>query len=249
MKTDVIVLAAGYGTRLGHLTKFTPKPLLRFNEKPLIHYLLDILIKVDDIQSVNVLYSYLPEKWEESKKKYNDKVDFHLVETDQEIILQFKAILERIDGDNVLAISGDMVFDYTIISEYIAMHNSGKCEMSVLLNKNYNRWKKWNYLIEENKLVDIVSCADKCMTYERYFIIAQKKSLTKWSMNFASTSEELYNQYGYKNPFNFGWTFLLKDLLNNTDVKIRAYLLDNFLINLNDQDDYHMVEEYYRKSI
>jgi NDP-sugar pyrophosphorylase family protein len=36
-----IILCAGYGTRLGDLTKDTPKPMLSVNSKPLLEYIID----------------------------------------------------------------------------------------------------------------------------------------------------------------------------------------------------------------
>lgn len=36
-----IILCAGYGTRLGDLTKDTPKPMLPINGKPLLNYIID----------------------------------------------------------------------------------------------------------------------------------------------------------------------------------------------------------------
>lgn len=54
---DILILAAGYGKRMGDLTKATPKPLLPFKEKNLLSYALEIAeaIPAKDIH-VNVHY-------------------------------------------------------------------------------------------------------------------------------------------------------------------------------------------------
>ena len=54
---DILILAAGHGKRMRDLTKTTPKPLLRFKEKNLLSYALEIAeaIPVKDIY-VNVHY-------------------------------------------------------------------------------------------------------------------------------------------------------------------------------------------------
>ena len=39
---DILILAAGHGKRMRDLTKTTPKPLLRFKDKNLLSYALEI---------------------------------------------------------------------------------------------------------------------------------------------------------------------------------------------------------------
>ena len=51
----VLILAAGYGTRLYALVKDTPKPLLEIAGKPLIEYLLDKIDHVKDLNEVLVV--------------------------------------------------------------------------------------------------------------------------------------------------------------------------------------------------
>jgi len=45
----VLILAAGYGTRLYPLVKDTPKALLKINNKPLINYILDRIVNLSII--------------------------------------------------------------------------------------------------------------------------------------------------------------------------------------------------------
>ena len=51
----VIILAAGYATRLYPLTLTQPKPLLTVAGKPMIDYVLDNLAPVDGIDRVYVV--------------------------------------------------------------------------------------------------------------------------------------------------------------------------------------------------
>ena len=44
-----IVIAAGYATRLGELTKNFPKPLLKIGEKSILERMLDDIDGIDDI--------------------------------------------------------------------------------------------------------------------------------------------------------------------------------------------------------
>ena len=40
---DALILAAGFGSRMGNLTEKTPKPLLSVNQKPLIKYAIELI--------------------------------------------------------------------------------------------------------------------------------------------------------------------------------------------------------------
>ncbi len=53
-----IVLAAGYATRLYPLTKTTPKPLLKLAGKPILDYLIDNLLKVDELSEIVVVSNH-----------------------------------------------------------------------------------------------------------------------------------------------------------------------------------------------
>ena len=45
MTNDCVILAGGYGSRLGKITKKIPKPLLKINKKPFLFYLIKNLYR------------------------------------------------------------------------------------------------------------------------------------------------------------------------------------------------------------
>ncbi|KAB2838977.1 NTP transferase domain-containing protein, partial [bacterium] len=51
---QVVLLAAGMGLRLGHLTRALPKALIRLNGKPLIDYTLPRLLANKRVEEVIV---------------------------------------------------------------------------------------------------------------------------------------------------------------------------------------------------
>ncbi len=51
----VLILAAGYGTRLYPHTRYFPKPLLKIGKRPIINYLLDKIEELDNVSGVMVV--------------------------------------------------------------------------------------------------------------------------------------------------------------------------------------------------
>ncbi len=60
-----ILLAGGKGTRLRPLTIHTPKPIVPIFERPFLHYQLDLLKQVEEIDQVVVSLNYQPRRIEE----------------------------------------------------------------------------------------------------------------------------------------------------------------------------------------
>src|SRR5213592_548912 len=60
-----ILLAGGKGTRLRPLTIHTPKPIVPIFERPFLHYQLDLLKRVADIDEVILSLNYQPRRIEE----------------------------------------------------------------------------------------------------------------------------------------------------------------------------------------
>src|ERR687887_2423350 len=60
-----ILLAGGKGTRLRPLTIPTPKPIVPIFNRPFLHYQLDLLKKVPEIDEVILSLNYQPRRIEE----------------------------------------------------------------------------------------------------------------------------------------------------------------------------------------
>lgn len=62
---QAIILAAGMGTRLKHLTRDRPKPMVPINGKPMISYILETLFKISRIQEIIIVTGFKHEILEE----------------------------------------------------------------------------------------------------------------------------------------------------------------------------------------
>jgi len=124
----VLILAAGYGTRLYPLVKDTPKALLEINKKPLINYILDRIVNLSGLNEVilvtNDKFSSHFQDWAQKQKTFPHpiKIVNDGTKTPEDRLgsigdIEFALKQEKID-DDVLVIGSDNLFDYNI-DEYI----------------------------------------------------------------------------------------------------------------------------------
>ena len=118
----VIILAAGYATRLYPLTRTQPKPLLSVAGKPMIEYVLDNLSPIGGLERIyvatNAKFDQHFEKWADEYRRTKAKLDFTIVNdgsTDDSnklgAIGDLHLVLtrERID-DDIIVVAGDNLF-------------------------------------------------------------------------------------------------------------------------------------------
>jgi CTP:phosphocholine cytidylyltransferase-like protein len=79
---QVIVMAAGLGSRLKDLTKETPKPLLKVNGKSMLETNIEYMIEAK-IDRVVIIVGYLKEKFAYLKEKYRDQIEISFVENNR----------------------------------------------------------------------------------------------------------------------------------------------------------------------
>lgn len=79
---QVIVMAAGLGSRLKEITKETPKPLLKVNGKPILETNIEYMIEAGIDRAV-IIVGYLKEKFYYLKEKYSDQIDIEFVVNDR----------------------------------------------------------------------------------------------------------------------------------------------------------------------
>src|SRR5208337_365278 len=115
----VIVLAAGYATRLYPLTLTRPKPLLPVAGKPMIEHVLDNLAPIGGLDRIYVVtnskFAAQFEKWSEEYRTHKAKLNFTTVNdgsTDDSNKLgaigdiHFVLTSQKVD-DDVIVVAGD----------------------------------------------------------------------------------------------------------------------------------------------
>jgi len=132
-----LILAAGYATRLYPLTKTAAKPLLPLAGRPMLDYLLDRIADVDEVDEVHVVTNHkFADSFAEWAGPRNVVVhDDGTTSEDDRLgaIGDIQFVVERagFDGDDLMVIAGDNLFDYSL-ADYVRWWR-GKGEASAVV--------------------------------------------------------------------------------------------------------------------
>jgi glucose-1-phosphate thymidylyltransferase len=126
MGLKVIILCAGYATRLYPLTENTPKPLLPVGDKPILEWILERVQKVPGVEAVylvsNQKFAGHFESWA-AKAKYPwpvEVVNDHTLNNETRLgaigDLAYVIRTKRVPPSDLLVIAGDNFFDFDLAS-------------------------------------------------------------------------------------------------------------------------------------
>jgi glucose-1-phosphate thymidylyltransferase len=156
----VLILAAGYGTRLYALVKDKPKALLEVNDKPLIQYILEKIENMQDLNEVilvtnNKFYSIFQEWSKGTSFSCNIRIVNDQTTTPDDrlgSIGDIDYILKQEDvNDDLLVIGSDNLFDFNL-DEYTVFAREKSPAVSIGLYDIHN--------LEEAKLFGVVGLDD-----------------------------------------------------------------------------------------
>jgi NDP-sugar pyrophosphorylase family protein len=152
MVRQAIILAGGLGTRLGDITKNTPKPMLLVNGKPFLEYLI-LNLKYYGIYKIVLSTGYLAEK---IFNHFGDGSSFgvEITYSEEENLLGTGGavkLAEPLLDDKFLVLNGDSFFDinYQIISRLLNT-NDALVVMSLRRVNDISRYGK--VVLDGNKI-------------------------------------------------------------------------------------------------
>jgi mannose-1-phosphate guanylyltransferase len=121
-----LLLAAGFGTRLGNLTKDTPKPLVKVGDDPMLAFCIDQLWK-SGVTEVVINTHYLAEKIEE----FIDEIDtpMKVILSHEDKLLGTAGTLRKhidfLSDDDFLVMHSDNFFSDTLLN-FVKKHKARK---------------------------------------------------------------------------------------------------------------------------
>src|SRR6185503_11690366 len=152
----VLILAAGYATRLYPLTLTTPKPLLPVAGKPMVEYVLDNLAPIAGIDRIyvvtNARFAGHFQEWADAYRANKAKLDFTIVNdgsTDDSnklgAIGDINYVLKtQIVDDDLIVVAGDNLFSQSL-EEFGELCREKKAPVLALYDVgNLEEIKKYN---------------------------------------------------------------------------------------------------------
>jgi len=115
-----IILAAGYATRLYPLTETLAKPLLPVGGRPMVDYLLDRILEVDEIDTVHVVTNHkFADAFADWARTRDVRVhDDGTASEDERLgaIGDIAFVIEQagLEDEDLFVVAGDNLFDYSL---------------------------------------------------------------------------------------------------------------------------------------
>ncbi len=123
--SQAVIMAGGFGTRLGELTRNTPKPLVEVNGKPILEHVLQSLEDAG-IDRIDIAVHYMADQIESFVADRSNKATITLVEEKEPLgTAGALGLLSTAPKDTTLVINGDVVtdVDYNALHQFYLRHN------------------------------------------------------------------------------------------------------------------------------
>lgn len=165
VKIKVLLLAAGYATRLYPLTRDIPKPLLKVGERSIIDH---ILAKLEEIKEIEEIYIVTNDKFDSTfvdwsknfKHFFNIKIINDGTKSNEDRLgavgdIHFVVQQEKIN-DDLLVIAGDNLFGFSLLAfaDFFRNKNSSVVAFHDLKNLELVKERYGVGILDGSKVVD-----------------------------------------------------------------------------------------------
>lgn len=147
-KEHVVIMAGGYGKRLGNLTKNCPKALLKFNNKPLLQHILEY-VKKNNFCNIQISVFFLKEMIKNfifRKKNFFLKIKF-LEERYPMGTIGSIGLIKKI-SNNFIVLNCDVISDVDL-NELLKFHKKNKSVLTIVV-KNFQYKNPYGVIVSRN---------------------------------------------------------------------------------------------------
>ena len=221
MKIDIsqaVILCGGEGTRLGSITKKTPKPLIKINGKSFIDYQINFLKKFG-FKSFILLCGYKAHKF---IKKYKNNKNIKII-IENEKMNTGGALLNSIEklDKNFLFYNGDTFADFNFEHFIDDLRNKRQKNSIAVKSENLpNRYGKVKINYLKKKVVKIDKKLKSNLIFSG-FALLNKNSLRKIKIEKKTFEELILNKLISKNILT---SFQLSKNINFVDIGVKSDL-------------------------
>ena len=130
---SALIFGAGFGTRMGEITKITPKQMVPILNKPLIDYAIDITLDAN-IQNIIVNLHYLPEQIENHLSNFKNIKTIHEYPKILETGGGLKNAIPILGPSPVITLNSDIIWiGYNPIKSLLKSWNPKKMDALLML--------------------------------------------------------------------------------------------------------------------
>lgn len=153
MTKECIILAGGYGSRLGKITRQTPKPLIRINQKPFIFYLIENLYR-QGIRKFFILTFYKHQKFIKTLPRKYKNATIQIVKEKKKLGTagSINNIKKKLD-QSFFVVNGDTYFDINLRDlENITNNSRSSIGISIINSQEHKDYKSYK-INNENEVI------------------------------------------------------------------------------------------------
>lgn len=183
-----LVMAGGFGTRLGNKTKDTPKPLLKIANKSMLELIIEKLEKCD-YKTIYISTHYLHNKIKAFIKKRKSLSKIRIIH--EKVPLGTAGAIGKLiknDFDFLTVVNGDVVSDIDFSSLY-NFHIESKNDITITVAKysyqipfgviSFDKEKKFKNLIEKPVNSSFILSGIYCLNKEICLLVDKKIDMTE----------------------------------------------------------------------
>ena len=229
-----IILAGGFGKRLGTITKKVPKPLLKIGKKPFIFYLLDSLQKYR-FKCAIICVHYLGEKFKDIfSKGYNQvKTIFSNEETPLGTGGAIQKALNFVkSSEPVLILNGDS-FTNLNYREVLESHIKSKKKLTIVLKKIKSCGRYGQFIFDKKLKI-------------KEFLYPGKDEPGYINIGVYVISKEIFNNENLSTSFSFESDFLVPKIL---EIEPNIFITKDYFIDIGIPEDYKKASLEIEKKI